>query len=110
MALGDESTFLLDHAPRCKRCWSGGGTGTAGAHWKQWHTLGCPTCHELRLQSGDCLLFFAAPEAGVAHGTLATHANMAPAGLPGWCQGGRISCQYRQSEVRQNFAECGAYA
>jgi hypothetical protein len=109
IALGDASTFLLDHAPRCKRCWTGGGTGTPGKTWKQWHSVSCPTCREVTLASGDCLLFFAAPSAGVAHGTLATLRGTAPDGLPSWCYGGRVSCQYRQTEIRQNYADCGAY-
>ena len=109
LSLGESSTFLLDHAPQCKRCWTGGGKGTAGAKWKDWHSVDCATCREVTLRSGDCLLFFAAPEAGVAHGTLATHKGTAPEGLPSWCYGGRVSCQFRQTEIRQNFAECGAY-
>ncbi len=63
----------------------------------------------MTLASGDCLLFHGEPSAGVAHGTLATHKGTAPAGLPSWCTGGRVSCQSRQTEIRQNFAECGAY-
>ena len=36
-ALGDTSTYLLDHAPGCRRCWTGGGAGTPGATWADWH-------------------------------------------------------------------------
>jgi len=109
MALGDQSSFVLDYAPQCRRCWTGGGKGTAGHKWSDWHKLPCPTCHEVRLASGDCLLFYGDPTAGVAHGTLGTHRHTAPDTLPSWCKGGRVSCQYRQTEIRQNYAECGAY-
>jgi len=110
MALGESSTFLLDHAPQCKRCWTGGGKGTAGKSWKEWHKLDCPTCTEVQLQSGDCLLFFGEPTTGVAHGSLGTHTGTAPAGLPSWCTGGRVSCQYRQTEIHANYEACGAYS
>ena len=110
MSLGDSSTFLLDHAPRCKRCWTGGGTGSGGkAKWKEWHNVDCPTCRQLTFASGDCLLFYGDPSAGVAHGTLKTLRDTAPSHLPSWCKGGRVSCQHRQTEIRDNVAACGAY-
>ena len=109
-ALGDTSTFLLDHAPGCRRCWTGGGAGTPGAKWADWHKVSCDSCREVTLRSGDCLLFYGDPAAGVAHGVLGTRKGSAPPGLPSWCQGGRVSCQFRQTEIRQNFAACGAYS
>ena len=97
MSLGDSSSFVVDHAPDCKRCWTGGGNGTAGKKWKDWHSVPCPTCREIVLASGDCVLFFGDPAARVAHGNMGTRANTAPSGLPRWCYGGRVSCQYRLS-------------
>jgi hypothetical protein len=100
---------LIASLIRCKRCWTGGGRGTPGKKWRDWHKVACATCLELTLASGDVVLFYGAPEAGVAHGTLGTRKGSAPAGLPSWCAGGRVSSQYRQTEIRQNFAEVGAY-
>ena len=97
MSLGDSSSFVVDHAPDCKRCWTGGGNGTAGKKWKDWHSVPCPTCREIVLASGDCVLFFGDPAARVAHGNMGTRANTAPPGLPRWCYRGRVSCQYRLS-------------
>ena len=97
MSLGDSSSFVVDHAPDCKRCWTGGGNGTAGKKWKDWHSVPCPTCREIVLASGDCVLFFGDPATQVAHGNMGTRANTAPSGLPPWCYGGRVSCQYRLS-------------
>ena len=81
-SLGDSSSFVVDHAPDCKRCWTGGGNGTAGKKWKDWHSVPCPTCREIVLASGDCVLFFGDPAARVAHGNMGTRANTAPPGLP----------------------------
>jgi hypothetical protein len=109
LSLGDTSTFLFDHAPRCKRCWTGGGRGTQGVKWADWHRVACPTCTEVELRSGDCLPFYAGPDRGVTHGMLSTHKGTAPTELPRWCQGGRVSCQVRMTEIHQNYEECGAY-
>jgi hypothetical protein len=96
MAVGDSSTFVFDHAPSCQRCYTGGGQGTGKQ--QEWHKKHCPSCKEITLASGDCLLFFGDPDAGVAHGSLGTQAKTAPSGLPAWAtRGGRVSCQYRLS-------------
>jgi hypothetical protein len=114
VAMGDSSTFVLDHAPACDRCFmparreasgarkivpslSRAGTGERLDGPKEWHNTPCASCRELTLASGDCILFNGDPAAGVAHGCLGTQANTAPAGLPRWCYGGRVSCQYRLS-------------
>ena len=96
-SLGDTARFVVDDAARCARCWTGGGAGTAGTHWRDWHKVGCATCTDVDLASGDVLLFFGDPAARVAHGNLGTAAKTAPPGLPRWCYGGRVSCQYRLS-------------
>lgn len=110
MSLGDSSIFMIDHAPGCERCWTGGGRDTPGKKWGDWRKCECTNCHELTLASGDCLLFYGDSSAGVGHGTLAMYRGTAPPDLPEWCRGGRVSCQYRQGEIQQNFAECGAYS
>jgi len=138
-SLGDRSTFLLDYAPNCERCATGGGR-LQKREQRQWatkscrsllapHTLRtaclnrlrpafspaqallrnrvphqplCPPCRtyvEMPLSSGDCVLFFGEPGAGIAHGTLATWAKTAPPNLPGWCYCGRISAQFRETMV-----------
>ena len=99
--VGYRSTFVLDHALACDRCFMKGrsraGTGEKLGGAKAWHTTACASCHELTLASGDCLLFNGDPDAGIAHGSLGTQANTAPRGLPAWCYGGRVSCQFRLS-------------
>ena len=120
MALGESPTFCLDNAMHCKRCFISsrreedarkeirpnlncGGTGVAkvsvpgGAQLgaKDWHKIPCSSCRELHLQSGDILLFDGNPAAHIAHGSLSTKMGDAPGGLPLWCYGGRVSCQYR---------------
>ena len=59
--------------------------------------MACPTCEEVTLKSGDCVLFFGDPAVGVAHGHLGTLSGTAPAGLPSWAYGGRVSSQFRLS-------------
>ena len=56
MAVGDSSTFVFDHVPSCQRCYTGGGQGTGKQ--QEWHKKHCPSCKEITLASGDCLLFF----------------------------------------------------
>tara|TARA_B110000208_G_scaffold52867_1_gene69373 strand:- start:220 stop:573 length:354 start_codon:yes stop_codon:yes gene_type:complete len=91
------------------------GTGAGKGQAKKWHSFACPSCNEIDLRSGDVLLFFGDPAAGVAHGSLDTvrmkeeeeeeeeeeggdDGSMAaggPGGLPAWCDNVRVSCQYR---------------
>ena len=125
LSLGATSKFVVDNALLCERCFirstrpehaarriapnlSRGGTGAGAGEAKQWHTFACPSCREIDLQSGDVLLFFGDPRAAVAHGSLdtvptkpaedagaAATGAAGPSGLPAWCDGVRVSCQYR---------------
>jgi hypothetical protein len=119
MALGDTSSFVVDNALTCEACFlpsrkpehegarirpnlNRGGTGerTPGGHgYKEWHKIRCPSCRTVELRSGDCLLFYGCPTASVAHGCLSTHAGTCPRHLPPWCLGGRVSTQYRITQV-----------
>ena len=119
MALGDTSSFVLDNAITCEACFlrsckaeheglkirpnlNRGGTGVAkpGGHkYTEWHKIRCPSCRTVELRSGDCLLFYGCPTASVAHGCLSTHADTCPQHLPSWCKGGRVSTQYRMTQL-----------
>ena len=119
MALGDTSSFVLDNAITCEACFlpsckaehkglkirpnlNRGGTGVAkpGGHkYTEWHKIRCPSCRTVELRSGDCLLFYGCPTASVAHGCLSTHADTCPPHLPSWCKRGRVSTQYRMTQL-----------
>ena len=75
-----------------------------------WFERPCASCQEIRLDSGDVLLFDGHPSAGVAHGVLRvlppaksdnpfTKAMAGARQLPDWAHECRVSVQYRQLVV-----------